>query len=245
MKFIDINCDVGEGIGNEELLMPLIQSCNIACGGHAGSEETMRKVIGLALKYDVKIGAHPSYPDRENFGRMSMKIDQEVLSASIVTQIQSIDSVINEFGGRLHHIKAHGALYNDIASQRDLAEVYLNAVKEYRDRVVLFAPCKSEFVRQAKVAGFEVWEEAFADRSYLSNGALAPRTIPGAVLTDPAVVWEQILVLLKDKRVKSLTGEWLQMTPKTYCLHGDTEGAHKILFYIVQKLKEVSLIGRL
>jgi UPF0271 protein len=244
-KHIDINCDVGEGIGNEEILMPLIQSCNIACGGHAGSKETMQKVIRLALKYDVKIGAHPSYPDKENFGRKSLNIEKEVLSASIVSQLKCITSALLAVGGQLHHIKAHGALYNDIAAQNELAEVYLNAVKEYRSCAVLFAPCGSKFAKLAIEAGFTVWEEAFADRAYLSNGGLASRNTPGSVLTDPLIVWEQIRVLLKDRKVKSVSGEWVKMTPKTYCIHGDTDGAHKILIYINQKLKEASFKGTL
>ncbi|MDA8685482.1 5-oxoprolinase subunit PxpA [Robiginitalea sp.] len=235
---IDINCDVGEGLGNEAKLMPLIHSCNIACGGHAGSVETMREVIRLAIDYEVKIGAHPAYPDKENFGRKTLSMSAANLTATIVSQLHSIEQVLAEVGGQLHHIKAHGALYNDIAVQSDLAKIYLNSLKGYRDRVVLFAPCGSTFVTQARDAGFTIWEEAFADRRYLSTGVLAPRNTEGAVISDPSLVWQQLQSLIKDKRVKSSEGAWIYMQPKTYCIHGDTAGAHEILLYIAQMFEK-------
>ena len=132
MHQLDINCDMGEGIGNEHQLMPYVQSCNIACGGHAGSELLMKEIVTLAMKYKVKIGAHPSYPDIVNFGRRSMKINASDLSRTILNQIESLHRIVVNCGGRMNHIKAHGALYNDLSTNEQLAIEFLNIIEAFK-----------------------------------------------------------------------------------------------------------------
>ncbi|MDH5475806.1 MAG: LamB/YcsF family protein, partial [Cyclobacteriaceae bacterium] len=169
---IDVNCDVGEGVNNEELLMPYISSCNIACGGHAGGLETMTNVVSLAIKHNVKIGAHPSYPDRENFGRKSMVISDEDLAITIVKQIKTLEKVVSTSERQLHHIKPHGALYNDIAKNTALANVFLDAIASYRNTCALYVPFTSEIAHEALKRNFKVVYEAFADRNYNDDHSL-------------------------------------------------------------------------
>jgi len=238
---IDINCDTGEGIGNEPQLIPLVSSCNIACGGHAGDARSMDRVVALAAEHGVRIGAHPSYPDREHFGRRSLDLPPEVLRESLLRQVAALEGALQARGAGLHHIKAHGALYNDLAARTQLGAFYLEVFGPYRGRVKLFAPCGSSFAAQARAAGFEVWEEAFADRAYRSDGSLASRQLPGAVLTEPQQVWGQLRHMVLDRRVDTLEGTEFPIEAQTYCVHGDTPQAYEILMYLSRKLREESI----
>lgn len=238
---IDLNCDTGEGVGNEALLMPLVSSCNIACGGHAGDRASMEAVVGLALEHGVHIGAHPSYPDREHFGRRSLKLAQHVLREALLGQVQELEDVLKTSGATLHHIKAHGALYNDLAADAVLGQQFLEFFGTYRHRVKLFAPCGSRFADQARKAGFRVWEEAFADRAYRSDGSLASRQLPGAVLSDPELVWRQLRQMMLEGRVSTLDKTEYTLCAQTYCVHGDTPQAYEILTYLSGKLQEESI----
>ena len=170
---IDINCDVGEGLNNERLLMPYITSCNIACGGHAGDIQTMTIAVALSKKYHVKIGAHPSYPDKENFGRESMQISTDALSKSIIDQIQTLEKVVDDAHLKIHHIKPHGALYNDLAKDLSLANTFLDIIQNYSKKYALYSPFESTIAKEAPLRGFNVIYEGFADRNYnddLSSG---------------------------------------------------------------------------
>ncbi len=238
---IDLNCDTGEGVGNEALLLPLVSSCNIACGGHAGDRVSMESVVGLALEHGVRIGAHPSYPDREHFGRLSLKLPAEELQEALLGQLKSLEKILQAKGANLHHIKAHGALYNDLAADPVLGKSYLEALVAYRHRVRLFAPCGSGFARQAREAGFQVWEEAFADRAYRSDGSLAARQLPGSVHSNPEEVWRQLRQMVFEGHVSTLDGTNYTLLPQTYCVHGDTPQAYEILMYLSGKLREESI----
>ena len=233
---IDINCDVGEGIGNEEAILPLISSCNIACGGHAGDKETMTRTVILAKEHKVLVGAHPSYPDTENFGRSTMAIDSDRLSLSIQNQIKGLQSILDHEQVTLHHIKAHGALYNDLAKDESLAENYLSAIKAYKSSVHLYVPPNSVIAELARDRGFSVKFEAFADRNYNEDLSLVSRKLPNAVINEPKAVLNHLARMVKQGMVVTLNGVECAMNADTYCLHGDTPNAFQILMYLSNEL---------
>lgn len=238
---IDINCDVGEGVGNERELLPLISSCSIACGGHAGDDVSMRETVRLAVHHKVKIGAHPSYPDRENFGRFSIDIPSQVLSKSIQEQIAALDSILKVENGVLHHIKPHGALYNDLAKDASLCNIFLEAIAIYKSESMLYAPYGSLIEKMATKRGFKVKREAFADRNYDKHLHLVSRKLPDALLTEPSQVLNHLKTMVIEKKVKTIEGNFIPIRADTYCLHGDTPDALKILTYISQKLPELNI----
>lgn len=229
MKEININCDVGEGVNNEAQLMPFIQNCSIACGGHTGNEESMKNVVELALKYNVKIGAHPSYPDRENFGRKSMKIESNKLIESIQSQVKSLEKVVLECKGKLHHIKPHGALYNDIAKNKLLAQQFLKAILPYKSRVNLFVPYNSEIEKCALNNGFSIIYEAFADRNYNDDLSLVSRTDKEAVIFNSEAILRRVLEILNAEKVVAISGEKIAIKAETFCVHSDTKSAVEIV----------------
>lgn len=238
---IDINCDMGEGVGNEAQLMPLISSCNIACGGHAGDWNTMMTCVRLAQEHHVKIGAHPSYPDREHFGRRSLGLSPNQLIVSLREQMQQMETVLQACGASLHHIKPHGALYNDLARDPALGAVFLEALDAYKERAVLYVLAGSPFGAQAREAGFSIRAEAFADRAYNTDGSLVSRTLPGAVLHTPEAVLKQVLDMVQRSRVRAVQGGYIPMEADTYCVHGDTPEAYEILMYLSHRLPEHSI----
>jgi UPF0271 protein len=233
---VDINCDVGEGVGNEADIFPYISSCNIACGGHAGDTETMYRVVSLAKRHRLKVGAHPSYPDKTNFGREVMDISNEDLVQSIQKQLSSFDAVLQQEEVTLHHIKAHGALYNQTAKDKELAKVYLNAIKDYKEKAVLFVPFGSEISMVAQKEGFEVRFEAFADRNYNPDLSLVFRKEPNALIEEPEAVLQHILPIIKKGEVLAMNGEPCRIQADTFCIHGDTVSALKILMYLSKEL---------
>lgn len=238
MKTIDINCDLGEGIENEELLMPFISSCNIACGGHYGDEKSIRKTIELALKKNVKIGAHPSFPDRENFGRKVINITPENLKEHLKSQLNLISSQLTRLHGKLHHIKAHGALYNLIAKDRETANVYLDAIEECTESVYLYLPYNSVVDILAKERNFKVKYEVFADRNYNNDLSLVSRTSDNALLIDPEKVINHVLFMIHNKAVKTIEKKSISITADTFCIHGDNKNALMILRELTDELKK-------
>ncbi|MCR9226578.1 MAG: 5-oxoprolinase subunit PxpA [Flavobacteriaceae bacterium] len=235
---IDINCDVGEGIGNETDIFPFISSCNIACGGHAGDKKTMLKVASLAKKSNIKVGSHPSYPDKANFGREVMDISNKDLIQNIKQQLMDFDEVLKQVGIPLHHIKAHGALYNQTAKDEHLAKVYLEAIADYKEKAVLYLPFGSEISRMAKGQGFKIWFEAFADRNYNSDRSLVSRKQENALIEEPKAVLHHILPIIKNSKVMTANGVWCKIQADTLCIHGDTISALKILMYLSTTLAE-------
>ncbi len=234
--YIDINCDVGEGIGNEEGILPLISSCNIACGGHTGDKGTMTQTVMLAKKYGVRIGAHPSYPDRKNFGRTTLTIDDDSLKASIQDQIKGLKLILDHAEVPLHHIKAHGALYNDLARNPALSELFLATVTPYKKSVYLYVPPDSVMAEKAMEKGFTIKFEAFADRNYNDDLSLVSRKLPNAVIREPQEVLDHLVGMVKKGKVKSVGGSECTIQADTYCLHGDTPNALRILTYLSQEL---------
>lgn len=236
LNFIDINCDVGEGADNEEQLFPLISSCNIACGGHSGDASSMERVARLAKKWDVKVGAHPSYPNKENFGRTSMDISSEVLIQSIQEQIATLVSILKKENIPFHHIKAHGALYNEIARNAILAARFLEAIVRYKRYILLYIPYASEIERLAIDQGFSVAYEAFADRNYNADLSLVARDQPQALITSPEAVLKHIVQMVKHQKVRSLTEKNVKILADTFCIHSDTPSAIEIVMYLSQEL---------
>ena len=198
MNYIHINCDLGEGGYYDAELMPLISACNIACGGHAGTVESMHQTVMFAMENKVEIGAHPSYPDKENFGRISMEIPAEDLRLSIVAQILSLKQIAEAEGGKLTHIKLHGALYNDAAKDEDIAGIVIDSILEFEENFPVYAPQNSVISKLAE-GKIKVIFEAFADRNYNENHSLVSRSKPNALITQKAVSYTHLT--LPTKRI--------------------------------------------
>ena len=236
MKDIDINCDLGEGFGNEADLMPYIQSCNIACGGHAGNRHTMIATVQIAKKYDVKIGAHPSYPDKANFGRLSLEIGKKELQDSLREQLLAFQDVVSEVDAVWHHIKPHGALYNDVAANEELATWCVEVFKEFD--VKLYAPFSAAIARVAEEHGLTVIYEGFADRNYNDDLSLVSRKKAQAVLTDVGAIISHVKRMFYDQQVLTLNGVLKQIKAKTFCVHSDTDNAVAIVKNLFLGLKQ-------
>lgn len=216
--------------------MPLISSCNIACGGHAGDIDSIRDIALLAHQYKVKVGAHPSYPDKGNFGRLSLMISEEDLIQSIQYQLKVFTSILKEENISFHHIKPHGALYNDIAKNDALALVFLKSINEYKKDVILYVPYDSAIEKQALNRGFKIMYEAFVDRNYNRDLSLVSRKHADALIEKPALVLEHLLYMVKQHKVKTLSDELVEIKANTFCVHGDTISAVKILMYLRDEL---------
>ncbi|WP_312984259.1 5-oxoprolinase subunit PxpA [Atlantibacter sp.] len=225
---IDLNADLGEGCGNDSALMPLISSANIACGFHAGDARTMQESVRLALAHGVAIGAHPSFPDRENFGRTAMQLPPETVYAQMLYQIGALAAIVRAEGGGLTHVKPHGMLYNQAAKQPPLAEAIARAVKSLDPGLMLVGLAGSELIRAGERYGLATREEVFADRGYLADGSLVPRSEPGALIEDDDEAVSRTLEMVLNSRVQSRDGVWATVNAQTVCLHGD--GAHALAF---------------
>lgn len=239
---IDINSDTGEGIGNEAQLMPLISSCNIACGGHAGDVGTMLQIALLAKEHKVLIGAHPSYPDRANFGRTSIIMAKNELQKSILAQIGDLNTVLTSLGIGLNHIKPHGALYNDVAKDRGLALMFLDSIEKYKEEVFLYVPCGSKIAEEALRLGFRIKYEAFADRNYNEDLSLVSREDPLAMIQDPKAVKDHLLAMVTKGRVLTISGKAVNIKADTYCIHGDSPMALQILTYLSKHLPKNQIL---
>lgn len=219
---------MGEGIGNEELLMPFINSANIACGYHAGDEATMRKIVRLCLQQQVNIGAHPSFFDKENFGRTAMQLPASEMYELVTTQLNIINKIIIEEGGKLHHVKPHGALYNMAAKDSVIAKIIAKAVKDFEASLVYYGMSGSVMIKEAAKQGLQTANEVFADRTYQPDGSLTPRSLPNALLVNVTDVIAQVLQLAKENKVTTVTGKKIDLIADTICIHGD--GKHAVEF---------------
>jgi UPF0271 protein len=224
-RVVDLNADVGEGCGQDAALIPLISSANIACGYHAGDADTMRAAIILARQNGVAVGAHPSFPDRENFGRREMHLTRQQVHDCITAQIGALARIASDEGMQLRHVKPHGALYNMAAHDESLAESVVTAVASVDSRLLLFALAGSPLVAVARRFGLRVINEAFADRAYTANGTLVSRSEPGSVIDDDALVASRAVGMVRDGRVTALDGTQVPIGADTLCVHGDTPGA--------------------
>lgn len=229
MKKLLINSDVGEGVLKEAELMLYLQSCSVACGGHFGDSESMRKTVKLAIDNDVLIGAHPSYPDRVNFGRKEMFINLLELKNSLHDQISSLLELLSEFGiNELHHIKAHGALYNKCVIDVDLATLYVDVVKCYHN-VKIYAPYGSVVSKIAKENGVEVVYEVFLDRNYNDNHTLLSRSEVNSMIVNPAEMLLRYNSVLDSLKIKTISNKLIKTIGDTFCVHGDTNDSHLLL----------------
>lgn len=243
---IDLNCDMGEAFGAYTIapdaqIMPLITSANIACGWHAGDPHVMRRSVELALQHGVSIGAHPGHPDLLGFGRRQIGLSPAELKDYVIYQIGALAAFVRAAGGKLSHVKAHGAMYNQAAADAGLARAFAEAVVAFDDALVVVGLANSHLLSEAKAVGLTVASEVFADRGYLPNGALMPRHLPGAVLHDPDVVAARVLTMVKAGQVEASDGSIIELQADTICVHGDTPEALEHLQALKQALADAQI----
>jgi len=240
---IDINCDLGEGCGpddisSDEAVMPFITSANIACGFHAGDPLTIEKSVNSAIRHGVGIGAHPGYPDREGFGRRPVRMSHEELRALILYQAGAVKGITEAAGGKMQHVKPHGALYNTAATDYEMAAVIAGAVRDLDKTLILVGLSGSELIRAARDAGLPCVSEVFADRAYNDDGTLVSRSIEGAVLHDTATVIERAVRMITERTVLSITGKIIPIQADTVCIHGDNEMAAAFASNLAETFKK-------
>jgi len=225
---IDLNADLGEGAGSDEALLGLVSSANIACGWHAGDAKTMRQCVRWAIEHGVAIGAHPSFPDRENFGRSTMHLPPDEIVANVLYQVGALAAIAKAEGGKLSHVKAHGQLYNQAVKEPELADALCEAVRRFDPSLRFFGLAGSGMIDAARRAGLTPVEEVFADRGYMPDGSLVPRSQPGALIEDEEQSLAQTLSMVRDRKVTAIDGSSVPLNAQTVCLHGD--GAHALAF---------------
>jgi UPF0271 protein len=242
MQTIDLNCDMGEAFGNyampnDEILLDHITSANIACGFHAGDPEVMQHTVAMAIKKGVAIGAHPGLPDLQGFGRREMKITANEAYQMTMYQIGALYGFVKAAGGKLHHVKAHGALYNMAAKDAALAKAIVQAVHDFDSTLILYGLAGSEMIEAAKKIGIITASEVFADRTYQGDGSLTPRSQSNALIIEEHQSIAQVLQMVKHQQVQSVSGKNIPLKAETLCLHGD--GVHAVEFakMINEKLK--------
>jgi len=246
MKRIDLNCDMGElpeaiADGTQETLMRSITSVNIACGGHAGNEQTMRTTIEQAVRWKLAIGAHPGYPDRANFGRLELKMPPEAVTDSVCEQVRALAAIAATCGAKLVHVKPHGALYNQAVKNRELAEAIAQGVALWSRDVVLVGLAGSPMLDVFRNAGFAVAAEAFADRRYEPDGTLRSRKFEDALIRHPQEAAWQALSIAEQGVVIANDGSEVSVDAQTLCIHGDTPGAPEIAATVARTLREAGV----
>ena len=249
MKSIDLNCDMGElpeaiADGTQEALMRSITSANVACGGHAGDETTMRTTIEQALRHNVAVGAHPGYPDRANFGRLELKMSPQEVAAAVFAQVQAFADAAKARGAPVVHVKPHGALYNQAVKNRDLARAIADGVARWNRDVVLVGLAGSPMLDVFREAGFAVAAEAFADRRYEPDGTLRSRKLDDALMRDPVQAAEQALRMVERGTVIASDGSEVPVAAQTICIHGDTPGSVQIAVAVSRALRHAGVSVR-
>ena len=233
MPTIDLNCDMGEAFGNypmpnDEKLLDYISSASIACGFHAGDPNVMQRTVNAAIKKGVAVGAHPGLPDLQGFGRREMQVSPKETYQMVLYQVGALYAFVKAAGGRLNHVKAHGALYNMAGRDPLLARAIVDAVHDFDPGLILFALANSEMVVAAKKTGLAYAAEVFADRTYQDDGSLTPRTQANALITDEQASLSQALMMVNKQQVVSANQKIISLKADTLCLHGD--GAHAVEF---------------
>lgn len=241
VKNIDLNCDMGEGMTTDASMMPYISSANIACGYHAGDEETMKRVIALCLQHNVTIGAHPGFNDKENFGRINQHLSDQELYDLVTKQLLILQRHCTSAGATLHHVKPHGALYNMAAKSQHMSTILAKAVFEFDPSLLYYGLSNSFLITEAKRIGLQTANEVFADRTYQWDGSLTPRTEKNAFIEDTETALAQVLQMIQFNTVMTIQNKEISLQPQTICLHGD--GAHAVDFakVIHQTLKNNSI----
>jgi len=249
MKEIDINCDMGESsanliVGNDLEIFPYITSTNIACGMHAGDPFHIQRTIDLALQYKVQIGAHPGYPDFEGFGRKVLQMTKKELSASIKYQVAALKGMVESAGGTLKYVKAHGALYNEMAINKDEASIVIDAIKSIDKELMIMGLAGSHLKELVENRGMTFIAEAFADRSYEANGHLRSRSKENAVINNASAAAEQVISILLNQQTKTLDGTIVPIHADSFCIHGDNPAAVEILKAIETQFEEKRIVKK-
>jgi UPF0271 protein len=254
MKRVDLNCDMGEipetvSDGTQESLMASLTSVNIACGGHAGDAQTMKATIEQALRWKLDVGAHPGYADHAHFGRVELQLAPDVIADSVFEQVRTLAAITEQYGGRVTHVKPHGALYNQAARDRAVAQAIAAGVARWNHGVALVGLAGSLMLDVFREAGFRVMAEAFADRRYESDGSLRSRKFEDALIRDPAEAGRQALRIAERGTVIAHGGAEIRANAQTICIHGDTPGAQAIAPEVAKTLRqagvELSALSRL
>lgn len=236
---LDLNCDIGEGFeSSDKAVMPWITSANIACGAHAGDLETIRRTIRLASEHGVGIGAHPGYPDPDFFGRRVIPMSEKELQSALTTQILTLKREAELLGCSLRHVKPHGALYHVGCFDPRIAELIAELIAGIDKNLILFGISGSFLQKAASTMGLPFASEFFADRACDENGALVPRTEPGALITDPAVVRDRVIRMIKKSEVVTVSGKVISASAESVCIHGDSPGAEELVRTLSIALKE-------
>lgn len=246
MTRIDLNCDMGElpeaiADGTQEALLRSITSANVACGGHAGNERTMRTTIEQALRAGVAIGAHPGYPDRENFGRLELKMPAKAITDTVYEQVRTLAKVAATCRAAVAHVKPHGALYNQAVKNRELAEAIAKGVARWSTQVVLVGLAGSRMLDVFRDAGFSVAAEAFADRRYEPDGTLRSRKFDDALIRDPAEAAKQALSIAQHGILTAHDATEVKLIAQTICIHGDTPGSTEIATTVARTLRDAGI----
>ena len=246
MKYIDLNCDMGEipealSDGSQESLMRQISSANVACGGHAGNPEMMRETVEQAIRCGVSVGAHPGYEDRANFGRTELQLASNEISSLVYRQILALQKIAEQCETTIHHVKAHGALYNQAARNPQVARAIAEGVKRWNSGIILVGLAGSIMLDEFRGAGFPVAAEAFADRRYEPDGHLRSRKFADALLRVPADAAEQALRIVEHGKVIASDGRPVPLQADTVCIHGDTLGAPEIAAAVRRRLTEAGI----
>jgi UPF0271 protein len=238
MAYIDLNCDIGEGFSTDLQLMPFISSANIACGFHAGDTGTMKQTVESCLEQGVAIGAHPGFDDRQHFGRLELPLSYQAVYDLVATQIISLQQICDSFHTRLHHVKPHGALYNMAARDASLANSIAKAIKETDAGLIVYGLSGSYLIRESLSMQLKTASEVFADRTYQDDGKLTSRTQPNALLEDENLSARQVLQMIQQEKVTSVSGKLVPLSVNTVCIHGDSPHAVSFAKKIYQTLRD-------
>ena len=238
MMTIDLNCDMGEGIGNDAFVMPFISSANIACGFHAGDMDTMKRTVELALQHHVAIGAHPGFDDKANFGRTEMQLSSKQLFDLITQQIFILQNICTELGATIHHIKPHGALYNMAATNAEMSKTIALAIQSINKNFILYGLSGSEMIAQANAIGLKTASEVFADRTYQNDGTLTSRKRINALIEDENISIAQVLQMIQQQMVTTVSNNNINIKADTICIHGDGKHAVDFAKRIYETLKQ-------
>ena len=247
MPSIDINCDVGEStathqVGNDADLLPFISSANIACGFHAGDPSVMDATVQLAIRYHIVIGAHPGYPDKENFGRREILLPSEKIEEIVRVQIKALAEIVRKHKAELVHVKPHGALYNQAVKDVTIARAIARAVKSLNPNLILVGLAGSKLIEAGQELGLQTASEGFPERAYEPDGSLRSRSLPGALISDVRKAVEQGLRLVAEGITTSLGGMPRRYPVDTLCIHGDSPGALEITCALRQKLERAGYL---
>ncbi len=245
-KHIDLNCDMGESfyekkVGNDEAIMPYITSCNVACGFHGGDPKTILNTVKLAIKNNVKVGAHPSLYDLEGFGRRRIKTNDEELISSLIYQISSLAGVTNYLGTKLHHVKVHGALYNMASEDDQIARLIVRTVSKIDSDLKIYGPSMLRWSDISEELGIEYVSEVFSDRNYNDDLTLVDRKNQDAIINESHLGVEHVMRMVNKNKVKTITGNLKEIIAQTICIHGDQKNAVSFAKNISEELSKINL----